>query len=419
MATDAQSLLDQAWCMECMGSSEYALDLMEVALLAKWAKGGSTPVVPCVPPGAPAVLLETDSPLTVGILLTLPIPNPTVGVIIRWGTVPGGPYPNSKSFALTGAGGQGPYNVTTSDGLTPGITYDFIAFSDNGNGCISAASGEVQGTPQQSLLNQEWQGRVTAAGGPIASQNTYDANDAFVAALAAAGITAKVKVANLFAPDSLSAARTPLIQGPGSGSWDFSATNFLAGDLTINGLGDAANTAKALFTGFAPANFMTSGTNHGCVYISVDDTTFGSTEYGVNDGTGLNDFVINSHWTDKHTYAYNYAQPQFLDTGILSAGALLGYFCCSRTTTSRADLYYANSTNVHASKANNAILNGAVPPAVNIMFVFALNNNGALAQVSKKRISAATFGTGLLAAESLALFNAIQAFRQKIGGGFA
>jgi hypothetical protein len=269
-----------------------------------------------------------------------------------------------------------------------------------------------------SALNKEWLGRVLSAGGQRPSKRTFAANDEFWKSLINAGIDSKVKVANLFAPDDLPTAKTPLIQGPGSATWVEGATAWVAGDLTIAGLG-GTSAGKFFHSGFMPATFMTASSNHGCLYISVDDVSVGSSDYGTNDGTGLNDFNISTHWTDNHTYAYNYAQPQLLDAGIISAGALTGYFCVSRTANNRVDLYYANSTNAQASKTNNTVVNAVVPSAVNDLYVFALNNNGTPIQFSRKRLSAATFGLGLTATESQALFTAIQNFRITIGGGFS
>jgi hypothetical protein len=413
MATDPQSLLDQARCLECVGSSEYTLDLMEVVLLAKWAnKGGAAPG--CIPPGVMTLNSLGHGQTFVGLDYNPPTPPPTVGVIVKWGTVMGGPYPNTKNFPV-----GTPYTLMAGDGIVSSQTYFGVVFSDNGNGCVSAPSVEWSVTTDQSDLNAEWQARVTAAGGGNASNNTYRANDAFVAALAAAGITAKVKIANLFVPDSVPAASTPLIQGPGAATWTNPGVAFVAGDLTINGIINPVAGTKSFDIGVVPSNFMTAATNSGFIYVSQDDILQSEAEFGAGDGTGLNDFVLNAHWTDNHTYAYDYAQANFLDTGILNAGALLGYFCLSRTTANRADLYYANSTNAHASKANNAVANANVPTAAQHLFVFAWNSNGALIQRSQKRLSAAGFGTGLTAADSQALFNAIQAFRQKIGGGFA
>lgn len=83
-------------------------------------------------------------PGQVSITVFLAIPPPTVGIIIQWGTVLGGPYPNSKEFPVFG-----PYVLTVlADGLVVGTTYYFIAFSDNGSGCISGPSNESSAAPQ-------------------------------------------------------------------------------------------------------------------------------------------------------------------------------------------------------------------------------------------------------------------------------
>jgi hypothetical protein len=276
----------------------------------------------------------------------------------------------------------------------------------------------LNGAKPLSALNKEWLGRVLAAGGQRPSKTTFKANDAFWKALLNAGIDSKVKIANLFPFEDIPTVSTPLIQGPGPATWTNPGTAFVSADLTIDGLRNPISGVKS-FGLIPPGNFMTASTGHGMVYVSLDDTSQGSCEYGVNDNTGLNDFVINTHWTDNHTYAYDYAQAQLLDAGIISAGALLGYFCVSRTANNRVDLYYATSVSVHTSKANNTSVNAAVPSVINNLAVFALNNGGSLLQRSQKRFSAVTFGLGLTSTESQSLFNAVQNYRQAIGGGFS
>jgi hypothetical protein len=164
---------------------------------------------------------------------------------------------------------------------------------------------------------------------------------------------------------------------------------------------------------------MTASTALGGVYVSAGDISATMNEYGSDDATGLNDFRLFFQDTDHHTYAYCYAQAQLLDAGIISAGTLTGYVAVSRTANNRVDVYYANSLNSHASKTNNTVVETHTPSVVNQLYVFAdLDGGNGIIQRSKKRLSAAFFGTGLTAAESLALFNAIQAARVALGGGY-
>lgn len=266
-----------------------------------------------------------------------------------------------------------------------------------------------------SALNTDWLFRVTNAGGARPSDATFAANDVFYAALVSAGIDTKLKVCNLFVPDNILACSTPLIQGPGSATWISHGNSWISSHLTSAGLQNPGGLALSFDTGFTPGTFMTSSSGFGFVYVSVDDTSTISEEFGVDDNTGLNDFRMFNHYTDNHTYCYVYRQSQLLDSGVRGTGA--GYMALSRTTSSRADVFFANSGNSHSSIVNVTGTETNTPSVTNTISVFAGNDNGTLARFSLKRLSAVGFGTGLNSTESSALHDAIVAFRTAVGGG--
>jgi hypothetical protein len=163
MANDAQSLLTDGKCYECAGLS--MAETMQIQLLSNIIAGGGIPT--CVPPGQiSAFHVVATSSTDITFALAFPIPQPTVGSIIKWGTTLGGPYPNTKSFALGAT-----LKVGTADGLVAGTTYYFVAFATNGTGCVSAASAEVSSSLQNSLTG-DWLSRITAAGGAAPSAAT-------------------------------------------------------------------------------------------------------------------------------------------------------------------------------------------------------------------------------------------------------
>jgi hypothetical protein len=266
----------------------------------------------------------------------------------------------------------------------------------------------------------EWVARVVAAGGAVPSAATQMVSDSFIKYLKANSIFTKVIVANLFVPDSLTAAYTPLIQGAGFASWVTAGSTGAINDLTINGLKRSATVGDNSFleNNILPGTFMTSGSGHGSVYVSEDSKGAVETEFGCSNGAGTNDFRMFAHLNDNNSYAYIFAQARIL-TAAITAGNLLGYLCASRTTTTRSDMYFANSGTAHASRANDAVLCASGPSAVVTMKIFADSQNGAVASWSQKRLSAITFGTALTAAESEFLFNAVQQARVSFGGGFS
>lgn len=263
----------------------------------------------------------------------------------------------------------------------------------------------------------EWVARVVAAGGAVPSANTQSASDAFIKSLKANSIFTKVTVANLFVPDSLIAAYTPLIQGAGSASWTNAGPGTGVNDLTINGLKRNLVGSSFLECGILPGAFMVTGSGHGSVYISEGSKVGTQYEWGVGNGAGTNDFRMFGQFNDSVTYTYIFGQLRLLSAPI-SGGLLTGYVCATRTAANRSDLCYASSVTAHSSVANDVGVCATGPDAVNTMKIFADSQGGVVSGNSEKRLSAVTFGTALTVAESALLFNAIQQFRVSVGGGF-
>lgn len=266
-------------------------------------------------------------------------------------------------------------------------------------------------------LVAEWVARVVAAGGAVPSANTQTASDTFIKYLKANSIFTKVTVANLFVPDNLTAAYTPLLRGPGLASWTNAGPGTGVVDLTINGLKRNLAGASFLECGILPGAFMTLASGHGSVYISEGSKVGAQEEWGVSNGAGTNDFRMYGQFNDNLTYSYIFAQVRLL-TGAISGGLLTGYICATRTAANRSDLCYASSGSAHASVANDVGVCAVAPDAVNTMKIFCSALGGVTQGFSEKRLSAVTFGTALTVAESALLFNAIQTFRTSVGGGF-
>jgi hypothetical protein len=98
----------------------------------------------------------------------------------------------------------------------------------------------------------------------------------------------------------------------------------------------------------------------------------------------------------------------------------LGYICASKTSASVRNLYEANSTTSHFSAASNNSTDGAGHNAVPTgnLYVFASNEGGTTTSYYPGRLSFVSFSSGLSASDSLALYNAVQAFRTALGGGY-
>jgi len=330
-------------------------------------------------------------------------PVSTAGLVVTWSkTGTGGSF--SAPTSNTNGSGIATINFTAQIGTYAVTATDTNAMTGTTANIVTALSA----------LNSDWVTRIIAAGGVQPSDNTLMANDIWYAALGSAGIQGKVKVCNTYAPDALIAAKTPLIKGSASDSWGNVGT-ILAGALTVDGL--ALNgTTQYLTTGMnCVTEGMTSATNHGCVYVFTDDRSTTQNEFGT--GTdATTSFRLYYHYTDNNTYYSNVGN-------VVSAGTILGaadnpgWMCVSRTTTTRLDIYVADSGTAFSSVFNSTANVAANLLGSNAVFAHASNEVGVAGNFSKKRISFMSFGTGLSSAEAQAFFNATQTLRTSYGGG--
>lgn len=269
-------------------------------------------------------------------------------------------------------------------------------------------------TAALSSLNSDWLARILAAGGARPSDATFTANDVWYAALVSAGIDSRILVCNTYAPDNLIASITPLIKGIGADSWTNSGP-FVNGDLTVNGLAGNGS-SKYLQTGnIINSSGMGNSTNHMALIVSVDDRSSAQTEAG-GASSATDAWRTYYHYSDNHTIIQNCSN--FLDAGTaLGTADKAGYLCSSRTSTTRVDIFFANTLTVHSSIYNDTGNVGANGFGVNNVFVHAANNSGTAANHSKKRISLWSCGLSLSTLQSLAFFNASNALRTSYGGG--
>jgi hypothetical protein len=367
---------------------------------------------PCVDPGVLTLAISTLTSTTITFTVGMPSPGPKLGSIIRWGTTLGGPYPNSKSFG-TGATVQ----VSTADGLVADTQYYFVAYGNNGNGCISVTPSTELAAGLANATMTDWVARIVAIFGAVPSANTQNASNNYLIDLIAAGINTKIKVSNLLVPDSVAAFATPLIKGTGFDSWTDPGAAWVPADGNVNGWKNTG--LRSLNTGFKPADFMTASSSYGFVYVSVGDQATNQEEWGVDDGTGVKDYRMAFQWSDhtSFTYCYGTGATDFVQGTVNGVATIAGYMACSRTANNAMNLYFANSTTPHFSVASNVNVNAHTPTNAHNMFVYGTNDNESLILRSNKRLSAVGWGTGLTSAESLAHYNAVTKARIRMGGG--
>lgn len=130
-STTAQQAVTLAAANKFASLSDRQLD--EVLLVVICTGGG------CVAPGA-ITLATTGGSGSITFTIGLPIPTPTNGYFIKWGTANGGPYPNTKTGSPTAL-------TVVADGLVVGATYYMVAVSDNGGGCVGTPSSQASAAP--------------------------------------------------------------------------------------------------------------------------------------------------------------------------------------------------------------------------------------------------------------------------------
>jgi hypothetical protein len=256
-----------------------------------------------------------------------------------------------------------------------------------------------------------WRYSVKALGGADPSLNTLNALTTFMNALDTAGITASLKSINCFVPDSLTACLIPLVSKYGLQLW--ANHNFVGGDLSVNGL-QGANT-KYLDTGIVPSDFLLANSASIAIYNSIASAVacemagraggIAKIRFGFDTGS-LGNYL--GCWTDATNFG-----------GGNIATAKVGYVCGVKSASNARSLYFANSTNAHAAIATNNITNeSTAPDAAGNVFVMAGDEGGSASGFTTQRLSFFSLGLALSTADSANLFNAVQALRTSLGGGF-
>lgn len=265
-----------------------------------------------------------------------------------------------------------------------------------------------------------WSFRVQLNGGAVPSNSTLNALDTFVTTLKGAGVWTKIICCNIVAPDSLIAVITPFVVGsPANDPW--TNHNFVLADLSVNGLVGNGST-KWLDTGLIGDTAGMTGPSSGLVvYVSADDATTQQAEIGVYNAGGTNAFTgIYTHYNAVLNFGGMFRTD--VDGFVTWAvpGTPAGFYSLQRTATTVCNIYFANSVTAHASLGATGVgTNVGAPPHNFSIAAWAVGDGAGGAQdFTKKRLSFLAVTNGLSAAEDLTLYNAVQAYRTTLGGGF-
>lgn len=263
----------------------------------------------------------------------------------------------------------------------------------------------------------KWAAQVVTNGGAAPAAATQSALTTFADALIKAQVWfQKIIALNFFAPDNLIASLTPIYpRGSGNNPWTNTGP-FVAGDLTVDGLKSDGN--KYLQTGINP--FPATGTQ--LLSLSVYVKELGALPDGAHMGSADNVTFINSIAVAGGRNALG----SFFHCCYDTAGAgevlggdtgFLGFACGSRVALNDARIFHGNSTTPFAQTGptNSNVITARTN--TNLLWVFRLNCASSLLP-TKARLSFVHFGLSLTSAQAQSLFNAVQALRVALGGGY-
>lgn len=266
-----------------------------------------------------------------------------------------------------------------------------------------------------------WIARVIANGGAAVANLTVGATDYFVRTIKPTTIWAKFKTLTLVPPDSRIAVRTPLIVGGGNDPWTVVGTD--VGSLTVNGyLARVAGNSNDYNIGLNASVLFGAGDGGITVYAATNPASTHLNPDWIECGCydGVNDYfmLVTNHQSTNKAEGYCNSAASNNDICFMSAPPA-GYFSMNRTGLGGGlfNLYFANSTNPHAAQTASVNAHSQAQPNKTI-YAFGCNENTVTNGASEKRISFLAVHSGLSAAESLALYTAIQAMRTIFGGGF-
>ncbi len=265
----------------------------------------------------------------------------------------------------------------------------------------------------------DWADRVEVNGGPRPTQATIDAAATFWASVVAAGISSKMIAVNMFAFDgSFVCARTPLIVGPGIDPWAGNIPDTVV-YFSANGVKGSNVGVTYLSTGVIPTATPMGDYDAGLTAYVYDGSVEDTSEMGViEDAPYQKAAYMQSSRASGGTNSFGDVGNNTALSEAIGA-AWEGYISINRTAQTELKLYKANSVTPHYLAASNAAPTAAWEASmIWPIYTHAINiANLSVATSTNHRLSFAAIHLGLTQAQSLSLYNAVQALRTALGGG--
>lgn len=289
-------------------------------------------------------------------------------------------------------------------GQLPVIPFNIVPSNSN---CIAAANTVANG----------WASRVVTNGGAAPAAATTAALCAFVTTLMNAGVWSQMVAVNCMVADNLTALRTPLLVGAsGRDPWTQPAGSFAGGAVTVNGLvGDGTH---YLATGIGQATTGITSTSAG-MSIYAFATGANSVLCGCNNGAATS-WIIAAHYPG-FTLSLNdcWNDNDAADRASVAQNTA-GFYSGSRTSNTVLKLYFATSGNAFSNVGSSTgTMVGAPSPAAGELYCLANDVSGSsVTNICSGTISFFAMHGGLSSADTQTLYNAVQAMRTALGGGF-
>lgn len=260
----------------------------------------------------------------------------------------------------------------------------------------------------------DWMARVVTNGGAAVSAATGQAMNTFYGALNAVGtLIGKIKTCICVTPGSFIEAVTPLIKAAGNDPWGGSAPNY---DLTVNGI-RAVNANIFLATGVVPSTTFASTSDGGlsCYVYTTTNADSSAVDMGSNNSNAQTcQLYTNFSGSPGSAFGQIYNNTSGSCGG---AGHGTGFYCTNVTGAAAAALYYGSSSLGFTTLGTIATGGGSRP--TNAIYAMGLSTNGTTTGTTTvRRYSFFAIHSGLTQTEAKALFNAVQALRVALGGGW-
>lgn len=265
----------------------------------------------------------------------------------------------------------------------------------------------------------DWIRRVQDAGvaGFTSSYSTIRALSNFCYGMDANGLTSKIKTANCFAPENITASFTPLYANYGSSSWK--SFNFVPSDLSIHGLVGASG--KFLHTGLIPSTAMTNTASGGLtIYVSVGKTEAASDLGGFGAAYTTNTMLIYADYSDGFSYFDCYGAGAGAGRLSVSNPAWSGFLSGNRYARTASFIARGNNNTYGLQTlvtGTGASDQGLLPTP---LCCFGALQNGLpnTSYWTTRRISFAAVHEGYTPAECANFFTLVHRMRMDMGGGW-